>query len=84
MLRCACSRSGASVERIASDAQDIAQAGDDLDLRAALRTRSFWILTATLFSFFFYFTGVLDAFVLFLVDAGLSKDNIVRVVSMET
>jgi len=64
-----------SVERMESDAQDLAESGDDLDLRAALRTRSFWILTATLFSFFFYFTGVLDAFVLFLVDAGLSKEE---------
>lgn len=64
-----------SVERIESDAQDLAESGDDLDLRAALSTRSFWILTATLFSFFFYFTGVLDAFVLFLVDAGLSKEE---------
>ncbi|MEM9175923.1 MAG: MFS transporter [Myxococcota bacterium] len=46
-----------------------------LDLRSALRTRSFWILTATLFTFFFYFTGILDALVLFLVDSGLSKDE---------
>jgi nitrate/nitrite transporter NarK len=44
-----------------------------LDLRAALRTRSFWILTTTLFSFFFYFTGVLDHLVLFLTDSGLSS-----------
>ena len=64
-----------SAERDVSDAQDREEAGDDLDLRAALRTRSFWILTATLFTFFFYFTGVLDAFVLFLVDAGLPKDE---------
>lgn len=48
---------------------------DDLDLKAALRTRSFWILTATLFTFFFYFTGILDHLVLFLVDSGLSKDE---------
>lgn len=51
--------------------------GADLDLRAAVRTRSFWILTATLFSFFFYFTGILDHLVLFLVDVGLSKDDAV-------
>lgn len=48
---------------------------DDLDLRAAVRTRSFWILTATLFTFFFYFTGVLDHLVLFLVDTGLPRDE---------
>ena len=48
---------------------------DDLDLRAAIRTRSFWILTATLFTFFFYFTGVLDHLVLFLVDTGLPREE---------
>lgn len=47
--------------------------GSDLDLKAALRTRSFWILTTSLFAFFYYFTGVLDHFVLFLTDSGLSK-----------
>ncbi len=47
--------------------------GPDLDLKAALRTRSFWILTSSLFAFFYYFTGVLDHFVLFLTDSGLSK-----------
>jgi MFS family permease len=45
----------------------------DLDLTAALRTRSFWILAAALFSFFFFFLGVLDFLVLFLTDSGLSK-----------
>lgn len=48
---------------------------DDLDLRQALRTRSFWILTATLFTFFFFFTGILDHLVLFLVDTGLTKNE---------
>lgn len=46
-----------------------------LDLRAALRTRTFWILTTTLFTFFFYFTGILDHFVLFLTDTGLSSQD---------
>lgn len=50
---------------------------DDLDLRDALRTRSFWILTISLFTFFFYFTGILDHLVLFLVDSGLEKDEAV-------
>ena len=49
------------------------EADRDLDLKAALRTRSFWILTSSLFAFFYYFTGVLDHFVLFLTDSGLSK-----------
>ncbi len=53
----------------------LAQHDRDLDLRAALRTRSFWILTVTLFTFFFYFTGVLDHFVLFLVDQGMAKND---------
>jgi len=43
----------------------------DLDLRRALRTRSFWILAVALASFFFYFIGVLDHLVLFLTDAGM-------------
>jgi len=47
----------------------------DLDLAAALRTRSFWILAGALFSFFFYFLGVLDFLVLFLTDSGLSKQT---------
>ena len=47
----------------------------DLDLKAAVQTRSFWILTFTLFTFFFYFTGILDHLVLFLVDSGLSKEE---------
>jgi len=46
-----------------------------LDLRAALRTRTFWILATTLFAFFFYFNGILDHFVLILTDAGLSHEE---------
>jgi len=45
----------------------------DFDLTAAARTRSFWILAGALFSFFFFFLGVLDFLVLFLTDSGLSK-----------
>ena len=52
-----------------------AMADTSLDLRAALRTRTFWILTTTLFTFFFYFTGVLDHFVLFLTDSGLPNQD---------
>ncbi len=43
----------------------------DLDLRHALRTRTFWILAFALFGFFFYFVGVLDHLVLFLTDEGM-------------
>ncbi len=47
----------------------------DLDLRAALRTRSFWILAGSLFSFFFYFVGMLEHLVLFLTDEGMPRDQ---------
>lgn len=47
----------------------------DLDLRAALRTRSFWILAGTLFTFFFYFVGMLEHLVLFLTDEGMPRDE---------
>jgi MFS family permease len=68
-------RTGAQV---AASAEEARLEGENLDevslnLGEALRTRSFWILTATLFTFFFYFTGVLDHLVLFLTDSGLSK-----------
>jgi predicted MFS family arabinose efflux permease len=42
----------------------------DLDVRAALRTRSFWILLFTLLAFWVYFLALLDHLVLFLTDAG--------------
>jgi predicted MFS family arabinose efflux permease len=51
-----------------------AQPGD-LTLREAMRTRSFWILFATLLSFWLYFLGMLDHLVLFLMDAGLSRED---------
>lgn len=47
----------------------------DLDLRHAVRTRTFWILAAALFGFFFYFVGVLDHLVLFLTDTGTPGDR---------
>ena len=58
----------ASAEARESDAQTAS-----LDLQAALRTRSFWILASALFVFFFYFQGILDHLVLFLVDSGMSR-----------
>lgn len=61
----------------AEEAPSSASAADEtsLDLRAALRTRTFWILTTTLFAFFFYFNGILDHFVLILTDAGVSHEE---------
>jgi MFS family permease len=58
----------------APDPRD-APAEPELDLRAALRTRSFWILFGSLFSFFFYFVGMLEHLVLFLTDAGMPRDQ---------
>ena len=39
----------------------------------AIRTRSFWILAFSLFTFFFYFLGILEHLVLFLMDTGMEK-----------
>jgi predicted MFS family arabinose efflux permease len=45
----------------------------ELDVRQALRTRSFWILGLALFGFFFYMLGVIEHLVASLDDAGLSR-----------
>jgi MFS family permease len=52
-----------------------APAEHELDLRAALRTRSFWILAGSLCTFFFYFVGILEHLVLFLTDEGMPRDG---------
>jgi MFS family permease len=49
----------------------------DMSLSMALRTRSFWILAFSLFTFFFYFIALLEHLVLFLTDEGLSRDTAV-------
>jgi MFS family permease len=46
-----------------------------LDQRAAVRTRSFWILAFTLFAFYFYYLGVLYNLPAFLTDLGLSDQQ---------
>jgi len=43
-----------------------------LDLGAACRTRSFWILLVALFTFYFYYLGVNNHLVAYLSDAGFS------------
>jgi MFS family permease len=53
-------------------APDPAVGARDLDTRAALRTRSFWILTFTLLVFWFYFLALLDHLVLFFTETGVS------------
>jgi len=57
----------------AAPGEPLAPVEHELDLRAALRTRSFWILTGSLFSFFFYFVGMLEHLVLFLTDQGMPR-----------
>ncbi len=61
---------GATSSRIETDA--------DLSLRAALRTRSFWILFFSLFAFFFYFLALLEHMVLHFTDHGMERDDAVR------
>ena len=60
---------------VQDDGITIAAREDDMPVREALRTRSFWILFATLFSFWFYFLAVLGHLVLFLTDAGLPREE---------
>jgi predicted MFS family arabinose efflux permease len=58
--------------------RDVDVEGDrDLDIRQALRTRSFWILAFSLFAFFFYFLAMLEHMVLFLTDSGLARSQAV-------
>ena len=67
---------GPAGARSADGAGAAADAGAPaLDLGEAARTPSFWILAAALFTFFFYFLGVNDAFVSLLVDAGFSRER---------
>ena len=49
----------------------------DLTLAEARRTRSFWILLFSLFTFFFYFLALLEHLVLYLTDVGMSRADAV-------
>jgi sugar phosphate permease len=70
------------VEVVRSDSNsDVRDEDAALDLKQAIRTRSFWILSAALFVFFFYFQGILDHLVLFLVDSGMSRSEAVNAFS---
>lgn len=51
---------------------------DDLDLAAALRTRSFWVLGFALFCFLSLFLAMFDHFVLFLTDEGFERSEAAR------
>jgi sugar phosphate permease len=58
--------------RVAVGAGGVEKGEASLDLPGALRTRSFWILALTLFSFYCYYLGVMNHLVAFLSDGGLS------------
>ncbi len=60
-----------AAERVLPDAEPGGDA-QGLDLRAALATRSFWILGFALFVFYFYYLGVLHHLFAYLSDRGLS------------
>jgi MFS family permease len=49
-----------------------------LDLAAAVRTRTFWILGAALFVFYFYYLGVINHLIAFLSDSGFSDPAAAR------
>lgn len=49
-----------------------------IDLRAAMRTRTFWILAFALVTFYFYYLGVLFHLVAFLGDIGYSDPKAAR------
>lgn len=57
-------------------ADDSAQ--EFMSLREALRTRSFWLLIFAVFGFFFFFVGMNDAFVSFLLDLGMTPGQAAR------
>ncbi len=61
---------GDGAEGHATDATDAAASMSGPE---ALRTRSFWILAFSLFTFFFYFLGILEHLVLFLTDSGMER-----------
>lgn len=62
--------------RESSDATSEGRAPEhDLDLRAALRTPTFWLLFFSLLTFFFYFLGVIEHLVLFLSDEGMPRKD---------
>ena len=59
-----------------ADAAEAPASGDerDLDARAALRTRSFWIIAVGLLGFWAYLYAMLQHCVLALVDAGVPRE----------
>ena len=67
-------RAGPVVSDDGTPAPSAAIDESDLDTRAALRTRSFWILAVGLAGFWAYLYLMLQHFVLALVDSGMSRE----------
>ena len=53
-----------------------------LELGAAMRTRSFWVLILALSAYFFFFVGMNDAFVATFLDAGMSRGDAAALYSL--
>lgn len=68
-------RPGAEAEAEASPRATESPSPVDLDVRGALRTRSFWIVAVTLLVFWAYLMTILQHFVLFLVDEGVPRET---------
>ncbi len=62
----------------APNSEQAAYEAPSLDLAAALRTRTFWILAASLFVFYFYYLGVINHLIAFLSDSGFSDPAAAR------
>jgi len=67
-------RPGAEAAPEAPRAADAQPGPADLDVRGALRTRSFWIVAFTLLIFWVYLLSILQHLVLFLMDEGLTLE----------
>lgn len=64
---------GATDAGLEAEARDEPGAPTSLDLRAAARTRSFWILAYLLFAYFFFATSALEHTVSLLMDLGVPR-----------
>jgi MFS family permease len=62
-------------DEVVSDVPDATGGERDLDARAALRTRSFWIIAIGLLGFWAYLYAMLAHFALALVDAGVPNEE---------
>lgn len=66
---------GLADEGVAADAATAPAEAASMTGNQAMRTRSFWILAFSLFTFFFYFLGILEHLVLFLTDEGMPRSD---------